>query len=133
MNTTFKEGFDKTTSAKDLNLVLKPWEQISDNEIQHPVYKYGIILDKAIPEATFEVTHYNVLFSEEYGELLEVTKVSTKYPLSVADGQTLRDHLIQLGDLIDASTLTTMKVIHHLKELDDESYIELVILAYIEF
>ena len=133
MNTTFKEGFDKTTSAEDLNWVLKPWEQVSDNEIQHPAYKYGIILDKALPEATFEVTHYNVLFSEEYDELLEVTKVSTKYPLSEADKQTLRDQLIQLWYFIDANTLTTMKVVHHLEELDDKSYIELVILAYIEF
>jgi hypothetical protein len=133
MNTTFKEGFDKTTSAEDLNWVLKPWEQVSDNEIQHPAYKYGILLDKALPEATFEVTHYNVLFSEDNDELLEVIKVSTKYPLSEADKQTLRDQLIPLGDFIDANTLTTMKVVHHLEELDDESYIELVILAYIEF
>ena len=133
MNTTFKEGFDKTTPAKDLNWVLKPWEQVSDNEIQHPAYKYGILLDQAIPEATFEVTHYDALFSEESDEILEVTKVSTQYPLSEADKQTLRDHLFNLGDLVDANTLTTMKVVHHLEELDDESYIELVILAYIEF
>lgn len=131
MNTTFKDGFDKNTQAKELNWELKPWEQV--NDIQHPAYKYGELLNDTFPDYTFEVNKYDVLFPEE-DAYLERIKISTKDPISEADLQTLREQLPNLSDLLeDASALSAMKVVHHLKELDDESYIELIIVTYIEF
>lgn len=132
MNTTFRERFDKNTPARELNWELKPWEQV--NDIQHPAYKYGELFNNTLPDYTFEVTKYDVLFQEEDDSYLEIIKISTKDPISEADLQSLREQLPNLSDLLeDADTLSTMKVVHHLKELDDESYIELVIVTYIEF
>lgn len=132
MNTTFKDGFDKNTQAKEFNWELKPWEQV--NDIQHPAYKYGELLNETLPDYTFEVNQYDVLFIPDEDAYLERIKISTKDPISKADLQTLREQLPNLRDLLDdASILSTMKVVHHLEELDDKFYIELVILAYIEF
>ena len=132
MNTTFKEGFDKNTQAKELNWELKPWEQVDD--LQHPAYKYGELLDDTLPDYTFEVNQYDVLFIEGDDSYLERIRISTKDPISEADLQTLREQLPNLQDLLDdASALSAMKVVHHLEQLDDESYIELIIVTYIEF
>lgn len=132
MNTTFKDGFDKNTHAEELNWELKPWEQV--NDIQHPAYKYGELLNDTLPDYTFEVNQYEVFFFQDTEDYVEVIKISTKDPISEADLQTLREQLPNLSDLLDdASALSAIKVVHHLEELDDESYIELIIITYIEF
>lgn len=134
MNTTFKDGLDKLTQAEDLNWVLKPWDQVSETEVQHPAYKYGLLLDKVFPGATFEVNHYQTSFSEDTDEIIELTKVSTKDPISEADLKTLREQeQSYLEEITDATILSAIKVVHHMKELDDESYIEILFLTYISF